>query len=98
MLGEGEVGGGEGHAYVDCFTEYRKHCCWMLKNLKVHLWSNPQPCVHRVTSLRYQDHFESCSRFTVHSTSTTSMDFFFDTCIISVYSDATDTKQTMNTE
>lgn len=36
MLVEREVGGGGGHAYVDCFTEYKKLCCWILKNLKVH--------------------------------------------------------------
>lgn len=92
------MGGGGGHAYVDCFTEYKKHCFWMLKNLKVHLWANTQPCVHRVMSLRHQDHFEGCSRFTMCSTTTTTMGFFLNTCIMSVYSYAIDTKQTMNTE
>lgn len=70
------MGGGGGHAYVDCFTEYKKHCFWMLKNLKVHLWANTQPCVHRVMSLCHQDHFEGCSRFTMCSTTTTTMGFF----------------------
>lgn len=92
MLGEWEVGGGGGHAYVDCFTKYKKHCCWMLKNLEVHFGQIHDPVGTEWRHFIISIILRVAPRSQIWGISITLMDFIY-TLIISVYLNAIDTKR-----